>query len=188
MKRPPPTPRQAPTRETGAAGFAEDLALVRATLQGDPRAIDVFVERLRCVARYLHSRNRRFGSVLDEHELCDLVQDVMTLLWLQRARYQGLGPLEGWACGTALLQFMNRIRRTRRASDVERGGQLEDPRAEDPDVLDPIPVREALACLPERERSVIHAKHFDDQSFTEIGAAFDMPPSTAKTCYYRGLR
>lgn len=169
--------------------FTEDLALVRSTLRGDAAAIETFVDRLRCVARYLKSRNRRWGDVLDDHELCDLVQDVMTLLWRKRETFEGRGPLEGWACGTGLLQFYNRVRRHQRmhkSVDVGSSSPIE-PSVPAPPVVDRLQIREVLDQLPERERSVIRAKHYEERSFTEIAQALQMSPNTAKTCYYRGL-
>src|SRR5262245_35884272 len=94
---------------------APDLAVIRATLNGDRAAIEALIARLaQCVPRYLKAKNRRFGNPLDDASLCDLVQDVMVLVWRKRQDYGGRSPIEGWACGIAVFELFNRVRQVRR--------------------------------------------------------------------------
>lgn len=49
-------------------------------------------------------------------------------------------------------------------------------------------VRQALAALPELERSIVCHKIFDDMTFRDIGAVIGKNENTVKTAYYRALR
>lgn len=46
----------------------------------------------------------------------------------------------------------------------------------------------ALNCLKERDRKIIFARLFGEQSFVEIGTMFDMKPKQAEMTYYYVLR
>jgi DNA-directed RNA polymerase specialized sigma24 family protein len=51
-----------------------------------------------------------------------------------------------------------------------------------------MPVSHGLDRLSERQRAVLVAKVFDDETFAEIAAGMEMSVSSAKTHYIRALR
>ena len=69
---------------------APDTLLIRSVLDGDAEAVDGFVSRMKCVPRILNSLNARLGKPLDEHELFDLGQDVLVVIWRKLPSFDGI--------------------------------------------------------------------------------------------------
>ena len=169
-----------------------DHHLVQDTLRGDPPAVDAFIARMRCVPRILSALNARHGSLLDAHDLADLAQDTVLLLWQKRATFNDLVRLETWAYGVARFEFMNAMRRKirNRASAV-------DPRADgspeplSPPIPDALEYDELLAILERLdalEATVVRLKHLEDMTFEAIGTTLGISANTAKTRYYRAIK
>lgn len=168
-----------------------DLDLVKEVMSGGENAVERFSERMNCVPRILAAQNARMGRPLDEHDLADLTQDVLILIWKKLDQFEGRSPIEGWVYRVCCLELMNSMRRKRRRLDRTEelpGKILTEPaantRAEPWEYED---VYRGLDWLSEQESAVIRLKHFKDLTFDEIGAAMDISPNTAKTWYYRGL-
>jgi RNA polymerase sigma-70 factor (ECF subfamily) len=179
--------RRPPDEEPGS-----DAELVRGALRGEEAAIELLVERLRCVPRILSAINRRHGGLLDAHDLADLAQDTIVLVWRKLGSFQAPGTLDTWAYGIALRECMNALRRKLRPTartDSAAGGAAFEIAA--PPVADPLEHAELgdfLAELAPEEQAVIRLKHEDGLTFEEIGLRLGIPPNTAKTRHYRGLR
>ena len=58
----------------------------------------------------------------------------------------------------------------------------------DADPFDAIAVRQALADLPRRQRSVLVLRFYADLSVRDVAEALDMPEGTVKTLTRRGLK
>lgn len=170
----------------------EDLALVRRALEGDARAVQAVVERLRCVPRLIALRNLRLGEPFEQGELEDIAQEVMIAVWSKLDQFQGRSSLDGWIYRFAQLELVYSLRRKdlrpERLADLGRGvsstpvaaGALEPDEAE---TLYP-----ALEELDVAQADVIRLKHFDDLTFAEIATRLGLSSNTAKTRYYRGLQ
>lgn len=173
----------------GGSGRA-DLDLVQRARARDPVALERFFHRMRCVAVILNGLNRRRGRPLDEHEVADLVQDALTIVWRKLDRYAGEGTLEFWVYRICAMEFMNGLRRRQRR-----------PRASSDQALD-VPAPAPATGLPDDEcralheglrrlgppgEAIIRLKHFERLTFDEIGERLSLSPNTAKTLYYRGL-
>ncbi len=176
----------------GAApgGDPDDGALVQAILQGDERARGELVERLRCVPRFLANLNAQYGSLFQEDDLADLVQQTMLVVLGKLPGFRGPGSLRAWAYGIAQREYLYARRtRLRRASRQRSLGEDIDP---------PQPVEEvaqdeyhavwALGELEPEEREVLSLRLFDELEYAEIGRRFGMPENTAKTRFHRALQ
>ncbi|MFN0242709.1 MAG: RNA polymerase sigma factor [Planctomycetota bacterium] len=166
---------------------AQDLELVQRILRDDARAWDRFVERMQCVPRILDAQNAQCGRPLDDHDLADLSQDVLVLVWRKLGTFTGEAALETWIYGIARFELRNAARRKRR--ERARDGVPSDPRVTelDLDELDLAHIHDGLAQIDPAEAQVIRCKHFDDLTFRAIARRLGISANTAKTRYYRGL-
>ena len=168
-----------------------DTALVRSILAGDREAVPALSSRLACVPRVLSARNMRCGSILDEHELSDLEQDVFLILWRKLRTYSGQAVLPAWACRVAVLEYHNALRRKLRrpaesalAPDAPGGPVV----AQLPsDCFEYEDVHLALQRVGREEERVIRLKHFGGCTFAEICRLMGVAESTVKDRYYRGI-
>jgi RNA polymerase sigma-70 factor (ECF subfamily) len=169
---------------------ASDLELVRALRQGRPEAIAGFVRRMGCVPLQLAAQNARLGRPLNEHDLEDLSQEVLVLIWGKLGAFQGLSTLETWVYRFTTYELMNAVRRKRTR---QRVGPLEDEPAVTPPsdaqarLLEYEHLHRALERLEPLCADVIRLKDFQGLTFEEIAARLHIPANTAKTKYYRGL-
>jgi RNA polymerase sigma-70 factor (ECF subfamily) len=169
----------------------DDLALVQRILRGERAVLSSLGERLRCIPRALQLLDQRHGRLLGPEELADLAQDVLVVAWRKLREYEGLSPLEGWAYGICALEYRNALRRGRRLRQearviASRAGPP-DEAAHDPDPWAFEEVHEGLRKIGREQAQVIRLKHFEGQTFEEIGRRLGLSPNTVKTRYYRGL-
>ena len=106
----------------------------------------------------------------DEERAVDAVQDAFAAALRNRRRYRGDGPLEAWVWRIVV----NQAKKTRRRPDAP---PLTDAEQEKHD-LDPTPVREAVARLPERQRLVLFLRYYADLDYRQIAAILDIASGT----------
>jgi len=180
---------QPSTLTPGTVLHEPDAELVRCVLAQDRGAFDRLVERMACLPRILDGLNARLGRPLSDHDLADVAQDTLVLVWRKLEAFNGSASLETWVFGIARFEIMNAVRKSRR----RRTSELPEPdlrEAPDQDVvhrLDHEFVQRELAALDGAEADVIRMKHFDDLTFEEIGARLGSSINTVKTRYYRGI-
>lgn len=163
-----------------------DLALVAAVARRDASAIEQMTRRLERVAKILGAQNARMGRPLDLHDLADLTQDVVIVVLRKLDEYGGRGPLDGWIYRICCFEFMNAVRRKQRTprpvADTEPLADVPAPESGE---------RERVLLAIERvggvEAEALTLKHFEGLTFEEIAARLEVPPSTIKTRYYRGI-
>jgi RNA polymerase sigma-70 factor, ECF subfamily len=167
---------------------SEDHALARAVVKGDPESLAQLAVRLRSVCRILGYLDQRAGGILDDHELADLTQDVVMIVWRKLPEFEGLSTLESWFYGICVLELRNAVRRRMRrrgaAADEQALEQVVAPEAP-PD--DNESVHQALKRIGRDEARIIRLKHFEELTFEQIGSLLDVSPNTIKARYYRGL-
>jgi RNA polymerase sigma-70 factor (ECF subfamily) len=166
-----------------------DRELVQAALEGDLRAVELLIARLRCIPRILGLLNVRMGRVFSAEDLLDLEQETLATLWPRMCSYTGQASLETWVYGFCFNGFMNVARKARRrrpvgALDAEQLAARETGAA--PSDFERL--QASLASLAEREARVIRLKYFEDLTFEEIGRRLALSPNTAKTVFYRGMK
>jgi RNA polymerase sigma factor (sigma-70 family) len=180
-----------PTQQPHSNPWRDDLALVRSVLAGDRLALERFIYRMDCVPAILsHCNARRRGSLSDE-DLADLAQEVLTSVWERLPGYLGQGALESWVYPFCTQMFQNSVRSKRRRplhSDIDAAAHLSDPHPALGDLLATSDlIHRHLERLEAIQASVIRARHFEALSFEEIARRLDVPLTTAKTHYRRGL-
>ena len=121
----------------------------------------------------------------------DVVQE--TLLAVHRARhtYDPRRPFAPWFYAVASNRMVDVIRRERRVSARELAGD-EVPEAVEPvlqrDDIDVEAIHAAVASLPPRQREVIEALKFEDQSVREVAGRLHMTESAVKVTAHRGYQ
>lgn len=175
-------------------GKHTDLELVEAVLSKRADAVVELVHRLGCVPRFLAARNSQLGGPLSPLDLEDVVQDALVVVWRKLPEFHGRTSLDVWVYRICCYELLNAIRRRGRIGRERRvpdetfeatGVDLEAEwdRGERYERL-----YDALERLTDEERAIVRLKHFENLSFTEIGAELSVSTNTAKTRYYRGLK
>lgn len=176
--------------ECGIGAVAARRRFIAAVVAGERAAVERFVERMRCVRRFLVGLNRRHAVRLRDDQLPDLVQEVWTEVWRRRGDYRGDAALETWVFRFCENTLRNAVRRARReagrsAIEPDAVGARGDPVS----AIDlRLAVGDALGELPADERVVVERKHFEEMTFEEVAAALGISPNTVKTRNYRALR
>jgi RNA polymerase sigma-70 factor (ECF subfamily) len=122
----------------------------------------------------------------------DVVQE--TLLAIHRARqtYDAGRPFAPWFYAVASSRLIDVVRRERRVTSREIPGDvLPEPiagRTATRDEIDVEAIHAAVAALPARQREVIEALKFQDQSVREVAGRLSMTESAVKVTAHRGYR
>lgn len=140
----------------------------------------------------------------DEHRGEDLAQEAFTRLYAKRHDYQPTSRFSTYLWRVAMNLCYDELRRLKRrpetSLDVEQGGDGEgftllDGHAsadEPPDAVmqnreQAEMVRKALQKLPERYRSVVVLRHYENLKFREIADVLEIPEGTVKSRMAEGL-
>lgn len=180
-----------PLPEGASERHARDLVLAREALSGDSQALECFWERMQCVPRILAVANGRMGRPLSPHDLADLSQDTVIVIWQKLGTFAGRATLETWVHRFCYLELMNRVRGKKRQSRLSAASldvateTVAAKREASP--LEYEHLELSLQELGPPEADILRLKHYEELTFVEIGALLDMSPNTAKTQYYRGI-
>lgn len=173
-----------PDRDLRAAA---DAALVRDALAGDPGARERLATALVQVLRILSVLNARAGGRVSATDVEDLAQDTLVRVWQKLATFQGQTTLAAWLYRFCYLEYQNRIRTRSRAlrMDAADVAALARARTETDERVEWL--ERLVEELGPPDAEILRLKHFEELSFTAIAERLDLPPSTVKTRYYRGL-
>ncbi len=164
-----------------------DLQLARDALAGSRDARRQFVERMRCVPRFLAVLNARMGRPFSNQGIEDLVQETLVQIWRRLDSYAGNASLQTWAYRFCHHVMSSSLRaRDRRPKDLP----FADEGHHDPHVDSNLRfehIYQALDKIGDRDAKLVRHRHFDRLSFEEIGARLALPASSAKAGYYRAL-
>lgn len=165
----------------------QSAGLMRLAQAGDQAAYASLLIVLTTVTR--HFARARLGAV---PWIDDVVQE--TLLAVHRARrtYDPARPFAPWFYAVASSRLIDAIRRERRVSTREVPGDVL-PEAGDNetavhDHIDVEAIHAAVASLPARQREVIEALKFQDQSVREVAGRLQMSESAVKVTAHRGYQ
>lgn len=157
-----------------------DADVVRRLADDDPSALEeayrLYAARCRAVA---------YRTTGDDASAQDAVQEAFTALWRHRSgivvRSAGIGP---WLVVVARNAALNIAR-----SEMRRAAR-ETANAGDDDAVDPTDlalakieaagVRDAVAALPDEQRTVIAMAYFNDRTLSQIAAHTGAPLGTVK--------
>ncbi|HEY5298506.1 MAG TPA: sigma-70 family RNA polymerase sigma factor [Verrucomicrobiae bacterium] len=177
-----------------------DAALMLRAKRGDRAAFTELVEKYKQPVM-----NFVFRSLRDEAEAEDLAQNVFLQVYKSRARYQQTAKFSTWLFTIARNLCLNEIRRRSRhpAESLEETFSENESRDggtqkqfEDKKVFLPTEnvlhgelaqkIEEALAELPENQRSAILLCRQDKLSYEEIAEVLDCSLSATKSLIHRG--
>lgn len=121
----------------------------------------------------------------------DVVQE--TLLAVHRARqtYDPARPFAPWFYAVASSRLIDVIRRERRVTSHEIAAEALPERVGEEGSageIDVEAIHAALASLPDRQREVIAALKFQDQSVREVAGRLSMSESAVKVTAHRGYQ
>jgi RNA polymerase sigma-70 factor (ECF subfamily) len=135
-------------------------------------------------------RLRRFARTLarDVHDADDLVQLAIERALARAAQLQPDAPLAGWMYGIVRNAWIDelraRSRRTRLFAPAEAAEQLRDASASMP--AETLAVQQALARLPEEQRSAVALVLIEGLSYKEAAHALGVPVGTLTSRLARG--
>lgn len=148
-------------------------------------------ERLRCVPRILAALNAKRGRPLDEHDLADVVQDTLLVVWRKLDLYDGRVGLEGYVFRICTYELMNGIRRRRRQLPALDLAECLEGDAAAADGWERWIEREAIDRAIDRvggvEAETMRLKHWEGLTFEEMAVRMGTSTASAKDRYYRGL-
>ena len=183
------------TQATAIEQRRNDLELARRCRQGDTRAQQEFVTRYTSL---VYSVSRRAGTTRAEAE--DVTQDTFLEAFRSLGSFRGEARLSSWLYVLALRQAASHARSRQRQPLA--CGQPGDPtfpnsrlEAAARDEREPedrairndraARVRQAIACLPEVQRSVVIAHYLGELRVQTIAEELDLPEGTVKTHPHR---
>jgi len=156
----------------------------RAT-SGDDAAHRRLADTLAPLPAMLRVKNARLGTPLRPHELEDVVQNTLLAVFRKLHLYDGRVPMLRWAYGFGVIEVLRAIeRRARRREQEHKVEPVLETRS---DPVDHERLANVLASLDADDRAVIERRHLADASFEQIATDMQMPLSTVKSRYYRGL-
>ncbi len=174
-----------------------DAALMLRVKRGDRAAFAELVEKYKQPLF-----NFIFRTLRDETETEDVAQNTFLQVWKARARYQRTAKFSTWLFTIARNLCLNEIRRRsrHRADSIEEAhAEHEDlPRQQFEDkthVAAPekmlhgelaAKIEQALAELPENQRTAILLCRQDEMSYEEIADVLDCSLSATKSLIFRG--
>jgi RNA polymerase sigma-70 factor (ECF subfamily) len=174
-----------------------DAALMLRVKRGDRAAFSALVEKYKQPVM-----NFVFRSLRDEIEAEDLAQNVFLQVYKSRARYERTAKFSTWLFTIARNLCLNEIRRrTRHPAESLEESQPENEDAalrqyEDKKVALPTEyvlqgelagkIEEALAALPENQRTAILLCRQDELSYEEIAQVLGCSLSATKSLIHRG--
>lgn len=174
-----------------------DAALMLRVKRGDRAAFTELVEKYKQPVM-----NFVFRSLRDEAESEDLAQNVFLQVYKSRSRYKRTAKFSTWLFTIARNLCLNELRRRSRhpADSLEEAHAEHDdlPRQQFEDKSQVAPpekllhselakkIEEALAELPENQRSAILLCRQDELSYEEIAAVLDCSLSATKSLIHRG--
>jgi len=179
------------------ANLDPDAALMLRVKQGDTAAFTTLVEKYQQPVMNLAARTLR-----DPTEAEDLAQNVFIQVFKSAARYQSTAKFSTWLFTIARNLCLNEIRRRSRhpaeSLDAPHPDQEDQPRHQFEDVRNFSPpdsllhgelaqkIEQALAGLPENQRTAILLCRQDELSYEEIAEVLGCSLSATKSLIHRG--
>lgn len=192
----PPGPAVPDTRSTPRPVKAplpepDDARVVAAVARGDAEALREIFDRH---AGAMYGLARRVLG--DEAEAQDIVQEVLTRLWVEPERYDACrGRLRSFLYRETHSRAIERLRSLRARRRREEAPQARSMAVAPDDLEDHVvgslrseTVRQALAGLSPDERTVIIHAYYGGLTYRETAARLGLPEGTVKSRIRSGLR
>ncbi len=157
---------------------------MRLVAQGETAAYELFYDRHAQVVYSLLVRIVRERPIADE-----LLQETFLQVWRNAEHYRGSGAAAAWLLRIARNRALDELRRQKarpqraqvELSQAEFGQPLD---RSGPDLqghLDQRQVQQALATLPEDQRTCLELGYFDGLTQREIAEQLNLPTGTVKS-------
>ena len=173
----------------GAGASIDEATLIARAGQGDQEAFCQLVERYQ--GAVFNLAYRMLGGA---EEAEDAAQEIFVRLYRQLARYDPERKFSTWVLAIATNYCIDQLRRRRmqfvpleniipwaRARDAGPEGEALDREAHDE-------VQLLLRRLPEKYRTVLVLRYWEDLSCAEIGNVLNVPEGTVKTQLHRARK
>jgi RNA polymerase sigma-70 factor (ECF subfamily) len=161
-----------------------DQELIRAVAAGDAVAFAELYDRH--AARVLGLLVRWLG---DRGEAEDALQETFWHVWRRAARYDpGRAPPAVWLLLIGRSRALDRLRRRRPEAAAAEGADADDPAAALVEEESSRQVREALALLPEEQRSAILLAFYGGLTHEQVARRQAIPLGTVKTRIRLGMK
>jgi RNA polymerase sigma factor (sigma-70 family) len=191
-------PKDLPSPDEKPTSKQEDFLLIKKTLSGDKAGREAAYVRL--LAKYQNQiSNLILKIVHDKSEVEDLVQETFSKAFDSLGSFNHEYAFSTWLYRIATNSSIDFLRKRRlktfsidkpiESKDDEYSFELPDTRYEpDGDLMqaqrDKL-VREAIAQLPEKYKTVITLRHLDEKSYEEIAKQLRQPIGTVKAHIFR---
>lgn len=163
----------------------QDAELIQDVLSGKKQAFETLIQRH---DKFLMKIVVRMTRDLDMAE--DIVQETLIKAYKRLSLFEGRSSFRSWLYQIALNTTRNRFRKTHRETlgaenmEVAVDGEIESHMVnKDVRTL----LQEEIEKLPERQRTALSLRVFDDLSFKEIAEIMQCPYDTAKANYRHAL-
>lgn len=173
----------------GAGASIDEATLIVRAGQGDQEAFCQLVERYQGAVF-----NLAYRMLGDAEEAEDAAQEIFVRLYRQLARYDAERKFSTWVLAIATNYCIDQLRRRRmqfvpleniipwaRARDAGPEGAALDREAHDE-------VQLLLRRLPEKYRTVLVLRYWEELSCAEIGSVLNVPEGTVKTQLHRARK
>ena len=155
----------------------EDLELTRRSQAGDTEAFGQLVTKYRTKIFSMV-----YGMVRNEHDACDLVQEVFSKAWQSIHLFEGRSSFYTWLYTLTMNMTICSIRRRGRREEVELNdaipSSLPDPRVNYRRTEIRERVNAALAKLSPEHRAVVVLKELEDLQYHEIAEVLNLSIGT----------
>lgn len=165
----------------------QSASLMRLAQSGDQLAYASLLVLLSSLTRQFV--RGRLGAAPEWIE--DVVQETLIAVHGARQTYDATRPFAPWFYAIASNRMIDVFRRERRIAGREIGRDELPERAVPSSARDDIDteaVRAAVEALPKRQRQIIEALKYQDQSVREVAGRFGMSESAVKVTAHRGYR
>ena len=160
----------------------DDAALARRIASGDREAVGALYDRYSGLAMAVAMK-----VVRDQSQAEDVVHDAFVAAWQKIGRFDASrGSLRSWLLTVVRNRAIDRVRARRPSIDVETADDLSLLRTganpTQDDVLRQISgrqVRDAIAGLPDEQRTAIELAYFRGHTYAEIATITGVPRGTA---------
>lgn len=171
-----------------ASDAADDLTLVRASVAGSREAFDVLVERHR---RPVYQLCYRY--VGNHEDASDLAQEALLRAYRALGTFKGESSLATWLYRIAVNVCLNRVTAKTPVTEPIEEARHVDRRADDPALAmlraeQSQRVRAAIARLPNRQRTVLVLRVYQELPHQEIAGLLGSSVGAVKANFFHALR
>ena len=137
-----------------------------------------------------------FRITLNQQDAEDVVQETLIKIWNRRDQWDEIESLEGWALTIARNMALDVLRK----QDIHRTVSLDEPLSSNAHHLTPnthtpyeqmmekeriAMVRDLMNSLPEKQRTAMQLRDFEDKSYKEIAAIMQISEDQVKINIFR---